>query len=142
MTFISKFSIQSKGTHWLLRDNLCYRGRYEVIVARQGFRTDLRSLPWLAGWLIPGRHHECAAAVIHSYCYVRRPLVLVDRMSGPVRNMRALRPITRKESDGILRRALLEAGTSRWRANSVYWLCRVLGSSYWKQARNARGENE
>lgn len=139
MTFISKFSIQSKGTHWLLRDNLCYRGRYEVIVARQGFRTDLRSLPWLAGWLIPGSHHQCAAAVMHSFCYVRQPMVLVNREAVAPKNLRSLRPITRKESDGILRRALIETGLSRWRANAVYWLCRALGGGYWSRARAVRG---
>ena len=138
MAFISKFCIEYRSTHWILRDNLCYRGKYEVIVARQGFRTDLRSLPWLAGWLIPGQHFQSAAAVLHAYCYVRLPLVLVDRINKPKKNMQSLRPITRKESDGLLRRALLEANLSRWRANAVYLLCRALGGEYWRRARVAR----
>jgi hypothetical protein len=139
MAFISKFSIEHKGTHWLLRDNLCYRGKHEVIVARQGFRTDLRSLPWLAGWLIPAKYYQSAAAVLHSYCYIRLPLVIVNRVDEPRKNLTDLRPITRKESDGLLRRALIEAGVARWRAALVYGLCRVLGSFYWNKARQVRG---
>ena len=135
MAFISKFNIEHRGTHWLLRDNLCYRGKYEVIVARRGFRTDLHSLPWLAGWLVPAKHFQSAAAVLHSYCYVWRPLVIVNREAVPVKNLQALRPITRKEADGIFRRSLIETGTPIWQANSVYWLCRAFGGLYWNKVR-------
>ena len=135
MTFVSQLCIESRASHWILREDLVYRGRDEVIVATRNFRTDLGSLPWLAGWLIPPTITACAGAVLHSFCYTYTPLVLIAPKTPAINNFSPMRPITRKEADGLLKRSLVESGVSSSRAMLIYYLCRLLGGTYWDKAR-------
>ena len=71
------------------------------------FRTDLASIPWFFGWLIPGLGSHLPAILLHD-ALVREPGTPPDHV-GP--------PVDREEADRILRDAMAGLGTPvvrRW----------------------------
>ncbi|MBF6174235.1 DUF1353 domain-containing protein [Nocardia blacklockiae] len=93
---------------WIVRAPIEYRGRHDLFVVPEGFRTDFASVPRALVWLIPRYGVFTKAAILHDY-------LCRDA------------EVSRADADGLFRRALHEEGVSlpqRW----MMWAAVRLGS--------------
>lgn len=93
---------QQDDTHWVLEEDLVYRGRDEEFVVPRGTRTDFASVPRVFAWLVPKYGRYTAAAVLH------------DRLCATEVPAGDVTPI---DADGLFRRSMRELGVPflrRW----------------------------
>jgi hypothetical protein len=86
---------------WLLVEPVVYEGLTEVFIVPAGFETDLASVPRQFVWLIPRYGRYTKAAILHDYLWRNR-----DQLG-----------LTRRDADGIFRRAMRELAVpflQRW----------------------------
>jgi len=84
---------QTDSRNWLLVEPLTYTGARDRFTVPAGFDTDFASVPRAFTWLLPRYGDYTKAAILHDH--------LVD--TGAV---------SRKDADGIFRRAMRELGVS------------------------------
>lgn len=104
---------QIDAKQWQLMEPVVYAGRDKPFTVPSGFRTDFASVPTVFVWLIPRYGVYTKAAILHDY-------------------LCATRPVSRKDADGIFRRALRELGVSvlrRW----IMWAA-VRAGGHWSGA--------
>lgn len=83
---------------WALTHDLLYQGRDDVFLVKAGFVTDFATVPRVFWWLVPRTGRHGPAAVLHDFLCVTAP-------------------VSRRDADGVFRRALGELGTPvilRW----------------------------
>lgn len=96
-------TVRSRGDdEWTVVGKLVYRGKVDVFVVPDGFRTDFATVPRAVVWLIPRFGRYTLPAVLHDW------LCTEGIRSGRV---------TSRQADGIFRRAMRELGVPvarRW----------------------------
>lgn len=126
---------------WILQEDFWYEwiaeGLRQRIVVRQGFLTDIASVPVWARWLVSVDGEHRAAAIVHDWLYahqgslppgaywVHRP----EDPAGPWIESRAR--WTRLAADRIFCRILREYGVPRWKRRLMFRAVRVGGGLYW-----------
>ncbi|HLS39535.1 MAG TPA: DUF1353 domain-containing protein [Ornithinicoccus sp.] len=108
------------GRDFTLLRRIGYRSRrydepFGVPADPEHFTTDLASVPWMFGWLVPRSGEFTPAAVLHD------GLVLPGGYLGPV--------VDRTEADLIFREAMVGLGTGRVRA-WLMWSATTLGTMW------------
>lgn len=140
MPFLNEVELERVGPRtWVTDEDLFYLGKRDLFQIRAEFQSDLYSFPQslqsgvvaalLPRWVVEPRGRHPLPARLHDWLYRTRPFVLDP--GG------AHRPITRKEADGIFRRAMGEEGVSWWRRRARYWGVRLGGWAAWRRARQA-----
>jgi hypothetical protein len=108
MPFHNKLSATEtdpENRRWTLNYNLRYQGGWQLFVIPKGFETDFASVPRAFTAIIPKQGRWTRAAVLHDW--------LVSK--GVV---------SRKDADGIFRRAMKESGVG-WQRKVMYAALRV-----------------
>lgn len=99
---------------WIVQRPLVYESAVaaRTITVREGFQTDLASIPRI-GWLYAlfGGHAD-DAAVVHDFLYATH---LVDR----------------RTADAVLYEAGINSGVAHWRAYVMWLGVRIGGGSHW-----------
>ena len=109
---------------WMVVNHYAYRtlitGKPEIINVPHGFVHDLASIHRLLRLLIPinGRHR--GAATVHDWLY---------RNKGRTKNVR----LTRKQCDQVFLEAMIVAGVSAWKRQSMYRGVRAFGWIAWRK---------
>lgn len=113
---------------WELVTELRFEGARDSFLVPAGFRTDFASVPRPLWGLFPpfGRHTR--AAILHDWCYVKRPLVVGPKYDCVV-------PISRRDADGLFRRNMKDAGTSFMRRWLMWAAVRAFGWIGWRDRR-------
>lgn len=109
---------QIDATRWRLMEPVEYEGRDESFTVPTDFCTDFASVPTVFVWLIPRYGVYTKAAILHDYLCERHP-------------------VSRRDADGIFRRALRELGVSvlrRW----MMWAA-VRAGGHWSGAGVGQG---
>jgi len=107
--------VENCDSMWQLTEPLIYVGATQTFVVPAGFTTDLGSVPWWATWLVPRDGKGRRAYVLHDWLY--RYTV-----------------VSRKDADGIMRRAMKELGCGRRRWYAWFGV-RVGGMFAWNNLR-------
>lgn len=111
MPFVTRLAVTEAATagRWELLEDLVYRGRAHLIVARAGFVTDFNSVPRPLWPLFPPTSADSTkAAVLHDMLY--STLLL-----------------SRRDADGVYRRAMKELGAPPWRRWVMWGAVRAFG---------------
>lgn len=99
MAFVGDVVVRVAGDAlWQLDEPLTYRGATDTFTVPAGFVTDFASVPRLVTWLLPRYGDYTRAAILHDYLWVRDD-------------------VTKRDADGLFRRAMRELGVSvprRW----------------------------
>ena len=113
------------GKLWKLGKPLIYSTPEGFIHIPKDFITDGASAPWLTWSLCPpmgGYHAE--AAVFHDYLYSK------DSDDDRIK-------LTRRKADAYFLDAMLENGTSKFRAYSIFYAVRLSGKGSYKKCYSA-----
>jgi len=120
MTFLTDLKVKPiRGT--TKRELLCpfqYKDKQlGVIEVPKGFITDYATIPlWVPRWILDDDGPTIrGASVIHDYIY------------SDTCNL----PLTRKQADSVLYRAMRDAGSSYFNAKTTYFIVRLFGRTYW-----------
>ncbi len=112
----------SRGTvdarHDIVEKPLIFQGRDQRFEVPVGFVTDMASVPRAFWTLWPPVGVYSLAAVLHDYLY-------------------ATGIVSRKDADGIFRRAMRVSGTGRFTRWPLYWGVRLGGWFAWRKHRKS-----
>jgi hypothetical protein len=109
-----------------------------MIIVPEGFTTNGASVPrWF--WWVPGfcpLARSLIGASIHDYLYDKACLGIVyvfDIEDATIPGALKVRPLTRAESDQVLRLAM-QADGENWMVRWLYWLCvRLFARSHFRR---------
>jgi hypothetical protein len=107
---------EMKNGFWKLQDDFSYEDDSIQVTVKSDFITDGASIPKLF-WSVAGNPLEndlLKPAIIHDGLYT-------------------LMQLPRGKCDKLLKEMLLFNGTSKVKANLVYYVVRILGGSHWKK---------
>lgn len=115
MPFLNKLhTVESDEHAWTLTEPLVYRGSHETFTVPSRFKTDLATVPRILWAIVPPWGKYSRAAVLHDWFYVRDI------------------EISRRDADGIFRRAMKESGVGWLRRHTMWAAVRVFGWMYWR----------
>lgn len=104
---------------WILTNDLKLEYSTGVVITvPQGFKTDLASVPKIFWNVIPPYGEYTQASIVHDFLYQNKGSVCGLQFS-------------RAESDKILYKLMIQAGTNYITANAMYYAVRAFGSSHW-----------
>ena len=89
------------------------RNSRQVIKVPKGFVTDYASVPWIFWQFLPAWGRYGKGAVVHDYLYQHHLY-------------------SRAMSDLIFKETMIAGGTSKWKANLMYWGVRLFGGLAFK----------
>jgi hypothetical protein len=101
---------------WKLQDDFSYYNDYIQVTVKSNFTTDGASIPKVF-WSVVGNPLEndlLKPAIIHDGLYT-------------------IMQLPRDKCDKLLKEMLLFNGTSKVKANLVYYAVRIFGGSHWKK---------
>lgn len=110
---------QHNSRYWKTENILRYKGNRETFTVPKGTITDFASIPRIFWNLIPPTGTYAAAAVLHDYLY-------------------ATGIVSRKDADGIFRRAMKSSGTKTYLRLLMWFGCRAGGWCAWRKHRKKR----
>lgn len=104
MPFENKAEAVIEGRTATLLWDLRYQGRDQPITVPRKFTTDFASVPQFLSWLIPSMGMYTYAAIVHDY--------LCEQLNAEHREgaHHVLAPVNARDTDGIFRRIMREAG--------------------------------
>ncbi len=114
--------IPDQPMRWALDDDLSYEpptvvisrhGGPQTVIVKQGFRTDLASIPRPLWGLLPPFGKYTAAAVIHDYLY--------QAHEG-----------SRAQADSVFYHAMRELQVPYYKAEGMWAAVRIFGASAWR----------
>lgn len=126
MDFLTRLQIEAipdRARLWKVLSPLRFQGRDRVLEVPEGYITDLTSSPRATWIIVPPTGIYVSAAVLHDFLYT----------SGI---------LSRKDSDGVFRRAMKASGTPAWQRKAIYWSVRMGGRKAWNKCRKGDVKNK